>query len=209
MDINLFKPEDIKLVELPDDMQKVQEKLDSEKRKQEEFLKPFLERFYDHIKCRVTGIPVDVDIEKYIREVNTIEYNIERIGFNLRDIKEAKDDADEELYVLMDDFLEQVFYLYCAAELEYKKQEELRKQEEERLQELDDLEKAKPIFSMLKEEVRKWEWGNYFDDFTISIYINQILELGKKHNVELGVDKTEDVEEISTTYATELEARSE
>ncbi len=209
MDINLFKPEDIKLVELPDDMQKVQEKLDSEKRKQEEFLKPFLERFYDHIKCRVTGIPVDVDIEKYIREVNTIEYNIERIGFNLRDIKEAKDDADEELYVLMDDFLEQVFYLYCAAELEYKKQEELRKQEEERLQELDDLDKAKPIFSMLKEEVRKWEWGNYFDDFTISRYITEMVELGKKHNVELGIDKTEDVEEISTTYATELEARSE
>ena len=46
MAINLGNVEDIKLVELPDDMQNVQEKLDSERQKQEEFLKPFLERFY-------------------------------------------------------------------------------------------------------------------------------------------------------------------
>ena len=211
MAINLGNVEDIKLVELPDDMQNVQEKLDSERQKQEEFLKPFLERFYEHVKCRVLSIPVDAEIDKYIQDSkrNTIECAIEHIGFNLRDIKEAKDGADEELYVFVDDFLEQVFYLYCATELEYKKQEELKKQEAEKLQDLDDLEKAKPIFDMLKNEARKWNWGQDFDEFTISRYVTEMVELSEKHNVDLGIDKVEDIEEIPTTYATELEALEE
>lgn len=189
MAIDLGNVEDINLTGLPDENAEDISKLEIARQKQEEFLKPLLERFCEHVKCRVTGIPVEVEIERYIQEVNTIGDVVERLGYKLRDIKEAKDGANEELCVLMDDFLEQVFYLYCATELEYKKQEELKKQEEERLQEYDDLEAAKPIFSMLKNEVRKWEWGDDFDEYTISQYVSEMVELGKKHNVDLGVDK--------------------
>ncbi len=70
--------------------------------------------------------------------------------------------------------------------IDVKNGDELKKREEEKLQELDDLEKAKPIFDMLKNEIKKWEWGDDFDEFTISRYITEMIELGKKHNVELG-----------------------
>lgn len=197
MAINLGNAEDIKLVELPEDMQKAQEKLDDERQKQEEFLKPFLDNFCSRVRDRMMGMPGDVDVKMYIetmdimQKVETVDYRLCDIKGIWCDIKEAKS-GDEELYVFMDDFLEQVFYLYCAVELEYKKQEELKKQEEERLQEYDDLEKARPIFDMLKNEVRKWEWGNDFDEFTISKYIAEMVELGEKHNVDLGIDKVKD-----------------
>lgn len=147
----------------------------------------------------------------YIVDSCRLRVEVERVGLNLRAIKGAKDGANEELYVFMDDFLEQAFYLFCAVELEYKKHEDLNKQEEERLQEFADLEAARPIFSMLKEEVRKWEWGNDFDEFTISKYIAEMVALGKKHNIDLGINlginnnENVAVEEITTTYATELE----
>jgi hypothetical protein len=79
---------------------------------------------------------------------------------------------------------------------------------DEQKDELEDLEAAKPIFSMLKAEARKWEWGDDFDEFTISQYVREMVELGKKHNVELGI-KENDVQEITTTYATELEVLEE
>lgn len=82
---------------------------------------------------------------------------------------------------------------------EVKKADELKKQEQERLQEYDDLECAKPIFAMLKKESKKWEWGDDFDEYTISHYIAEMVELGKKHNVDLGIDKAE---EIPTTLET-------
>lgn len=43
--------------------------------------------------------------------------------------------------------------------------------EQEKLRELDDLKAASPIFGLLKYEVIKWEWGQDFDEYTISIYI--------------------------------------
>lgn len=202
MAINLGNAEDI-----PEDMQKVQEKMEIERQRQQEFLKPFLERFCEHVKCRMLSMPVEAEIDRYIQEENNIEGAIATLCCKLRDIK-GTESGDEELYVFMDDFLEQTFYLHCAMELEYKKQEELKKQEEERLQELGDLEAAKPIFDMLKNEVQKWEWGDDFDEFTISKYIEEMVGLGKKHNVDLGI-KENDVQEITTTYATELEALEE
>lgn len=190
MAINLGNAEDIKLVELPDDMQKVQEKLDSERQKRQEFLKPFLDNFCAKVRDRMMIMPIDFDIKMYI-ETMDIKQKVETINYRLCDIK-ATESGDEGLYIFMEDFLEQAFYLYCAVELEYKKQEDLKKQEEERLQEYDDLEAAKPIFSMLKNEVRKWDWGQDFDEFTISKYIAEMVELGEKHNVELGIDKVKD-----------------
>lgn len=74
---------------------------------------------------------------------------------------------------------------------------------------LKDLENAKPIFAMLKNEVKLYTWGKYFDEYTISQYIQEMLELAEKHKVDLGIDVSEDTEEVPTTYATELEALEE
>lgn len=56
MAINLENVEDVEL-------QKVQEKMEIERQRQQEFLKPFLERFYDHVKCRISSIPVDCGLK--------------------------------------------------------------------------------------------------------------------------------------------------
>lgn len=64
---------------------------------------------------------------------------------------------------------------------------ELNKREEERLRELEDLAAAKPIFEMLKNEVKNWD--DYFDEFTISKYISQMLEIAKKYGEDFGIDQ--------------------
>lgn len=194
MAINLGDVEDIKLVEL--------------RQRRQEFLKPFLDSFCARVRDRMMSIPVDCEIERYI-ETMDIRQKVETVDCHLWDI-EAKI-GDEDIYFFMDSFLEQVFYLHCAMELEYKKQEELKKQEAEKLQEFDDLKKAQPIFDMLKNEVRKWNWGNDFDEYTISMYIAEMVELGKKHNIDLGIkeDELEVMQEIPTAYATELEVKED
>lgn len=90
-----------------------------------------------------------------------------------------------------------------------KKAEEKIQQEKQKQEDLTDLEAAKPIFAALKNEMQKWEWGNCFDEWTISQYVQEMLELAKKHNVGLGIDGIEETEEVPTTYATELEALEE
>lgn len=160
------------------------QKQESEQQKQNEFLEPFLENFCSRVRDRMMGMPTDFDVKTYIETID-IKQRAETAGCLLRDIKET-DIGNEELYVFMDDFLEQVFYIHCVMELEYKKQKALEVQEQEKLMELKDLEYAKPIFEMLKMEVLKA--GCEFDEWTISIYIKEMLEYARKHKVDLGVD---------------------
>lgn len=98
---------------------------------------------------------------------------------------------------------------------------------EELRNELRILENAKPIIESLRKELREdWDWM-YFDEYTIGLYIHDILELARKHGMHLvdeerdkekerdereeeeGEDKTEIGIEVPTTYATELWALEE
>jgi len=68
-----------------------------------------------------------------------------------------------------------------------RKAKELEDQEKEKQEELEDLENAKPIFEMLKSEVLKCE--EYFDEWTISMYIKDMLEIAQRHKVDLGLKR--------------------
>lgn len=166
------------------------QKLESERQKQqEEFLKPYLENFCAIIMNHVHAIHPDYEIVKFLRE-NTIGSAVENTDRYLHSINtNASGHYDaEDNYIAFEDFLEQAFLLSCVIDLEYKKQEKLEELENQKLEELEDLENAKPIFEMLKMEVLKG--GGGFDEWTISVYIKDMLEYARKHKVDLGTKET-------------------
>lgn len=113
-----------------------------------------------------------------------LDYLGKEIGVN---VNVDSDNLNNVLVPLIDVGISCVL-LYERLMIDVKNGDVLRKRKVEELQELSDLEAAKPIFSMLKNEVQKWDWGQDFDEFSISRYIMEMVELSKKHNVNLEVE---------------------
>lgn len=196
----------IDLREIEKNAEKIASVSDEIKRKMHYIADVFNDHMHDLITDPDSLLNI-IDTRDLKTLLNDITVSIERLKEEIDDVENPVDLQVPIIWMGID-----IVCLHERLMRDIRKVEEQRKLELEKQEDLEDLEFAKPIFESLKGEVKKWVWGDNFDEYSIYLYVQEMLCLAKKHNVELGIDKgieEERKEEIPTTYATELEALEE
>lgn len=181
----------------------------------DQYIEDTAKKCFEHIRAYISD-PGSIDdyirtkdIDSMLKGLRADIECFERIYAKMEEDIERYPEYDPDCLSCVVDIGLDIVCMYGRMLIDIKKaKDEIKKRQDEVIEKAF-VRDAEQIFRLLKPEVLQ-EWET-FDEWSIGMYVRDVLALARKHNIDLGVsiDVNEDVkvvEEIPTTYATELEA---